>query len=536
MAKEKSYFQTIIEIFNKFSLQQRILVIGSFALTLILLILFIFIFNEPNYSTLYTNLAVEDAAKVVDYLNNQKIPYKLENDGQTVKVPKEKVYETRLELASKGIPNSGIIGYEIFDNNTMGMSDYIQKLNFKRALEGELTRTIMQQQGVEAARVHIVFPEKAIFKDEMKPPTASVVLKLNNNYELTQNNIMAISHLVANSIEGLTPEHVTIVDTKGRLLSQREEDNGFGVFTAKQYEIKNKVESYLADKAQTMLDNVLGFGNSMVKVNLDLDFNQVEKTMENYDPESQVAISEQTTKSENGGKSISDSSQTTNESTITNYEVNKSIERIVSGIGNIKRMTVAAVINDMPKEVKKGNKTETVNEPRSQDQLQKLEEIVRQSVGIDGTRNDQISIVSIPFENQNLELNEKEILPSDQFDKWQNIIILSVAFIGALFVLRSLMKKLKNEKIIIGTINPAQMSTENLAFETASTSLGNVQQKTISRKPKRQLIEVGDIDDEISDEAVQKKMKQDKIVNYVAKNPSEAAKLINLWLRENEFD
>lgn len=536
MAKEKSYFKTVAEIFNKFSLQQKIIILGSFILTLILLFLFIFIFNEPNYSILYTNLASEDAAKVIEFLNSEKIPYKLENEGRTIKVPKEKVYETRLELASKGIPNAGIVGYEIFDNNTMGMSDYVQKLNFKRALEGELTRTIMQQQGVEAARVHIVFPEKAIFKDEMKPPTASVVLKLNNNSQLSQNNIMAISHLVASSVEGLTPDKVTIVDTKGRLLSQNEDDNGIGVFTAKQYEIKNKVENYLAEKAQTMLDNVLGFGNSMVKVNIDLDFNQIEKTMENYDPESQVAISEQTTKSENGGKSISDSSQTTNESTITNYEVNKSIERIVSGVGNIKRMTVAAVINEIPKEVKKGNQTETVYEPRTQEQLLKLEEIIKQSVGIDVNRNDQISIVSIPFENQTLDLNEKEIIPANEFNKWQNTIILAVALIGALFVLRSLMKKLKNERIIIGTINPAQMSTDNLAFETASASLGNATQHKIPPKPKRPLIEVGDIDDEISDEAVQKKMKHDKIINYVAKNPSEAAKLINLWLRENEYD
>ena len=180
MEANKNSLGAVFNIFNKLSLQQRMLLGGILVFTIIILGFVIFIFNEPNYSKLYSNLAPEDASKAIEYLNTQKVPYKLENNGQDVLVPAENLYEMRLGLAAKGIPSSGIIGYELFDNNMMGMSEFMQKLNFKRALEGELSRTIMQQSGIEGARVHLVFPEKSIFKDEQKEPTASVVLKLNS--------------------------------------------------------------------------------------------------------------------------------------------------------------------------------------------------------------------------------------------------------------------------------------------------------------------------------------------------------------------
>ena len=238
MEANKNSLGAVFNIFNKLSLQQRMLLGGILVFTIIILGFVIFIFNEPNYSKLYSNLAPEDASKAIEYLNTQKVPYKLENNGQDVLVPAENLYEMRLGLAAKGIPSSGIIGYELFDNNMMGMSEFMQKLNFKRALEGELSRTIMQQSGIEGARVHLVFPEKSIFKDEQKEPTASVVLKLNSGYKLTNQNINAISNFVAASIEGLQPGKVAIIDTKGRLLSKQEDEEGLGISGSKQYVVE----------------------------------------------------------------------------------------------------------------------------------------------------------------------------------------------------------------------------------------------------------------------------------------------------------
>ena len=182
--------------------------------------------------------------------------------------------------------------------------------------------------------------------------------------------------------------------------------------------------------------------------------------MENFDPESQVAISEQTIKTNNQGKVKNDSTAQSNENTLTNYEISKTIEKVVSGSGNIKRLSVAAVINDIPKEVKNGNKTETVFEPRTQEQIKKLEEIIKNAVGLDLERNDQFSITNIPFE-----IKQIETIPEDpgstalpDADQWINLTFIIVAIVSSIFVLKNLMKRLKNERIVIGTINPDQFA------------------------------------------------------------------------------
>ena len=220
MDKAKDTYTALVSIFNKLSIQQR-LMLGGIAIVAVVLLLFIlFAFNEPNYTTLYSNLSPEEASKVVTHLNNSKIAYRLDDGGNTISVSKTDVYEVRLALAGKGIPSSGTIGYEVFDKNTIGMSEFMQKVNFKRALEGEISRTIIQQDGIENARVHIVSPEKSVFKDEQREATASVVLKLRAGLILSNNSIQAITNLVASSVEGMDPSNVTIIDNKGRLLSK----------------------------------------------------------------------------------------------------------------------------------------------------------------------------------------------------------------------------------------------------------------------------------------------------------------------------
>lgn len=562
MEQNKNYFTNILEIFNKLSMQQRMLIGGIVILTVALLIFVFFFLNEPGYSVLYSNLAPEDASKVVEHLNSSKIPFKLEDNGQTIKVPKEKVYETRLALAGKGIPSSGIVGYEIFDKNTMGMSDFMQKLNYKRALEGELARTIMQQSGIENARVHIVVPTKAVFKDEQKEPTASVVLKLSNGKELPNTSITAMQNLIAGSVEGLKPGKVTIVDSKGKLLSRESDDNVVLGASSKQYEIKGQVENYLASKAQSILDNVLGYGNAVVKVNADLDFNQVEKTMEAYDPETAVVISEQKVTSESGGKSVTDSNNVISQNATTNYEVSKTIQKVVESAGNVKRLTVAAVINGVTREVKKGDEVKKVNEPRTEEQIKKLEQIIRQSIGVDANRKDEVAVVSIPFEGQD-ENTTEEGGAFKKMDEISNLVLIIAAILGAMFILRSLMKRLKNEKILVGTVQYAGGDEGNLlAIAGASAGGGGAAMPggrvsaTIGapqmpgaravadgggvagqiKAKQRQLIELPEIQDEVSDEVILKKARTEKIVNYVGKNPVEAAKLINLWLREDEYE
>ncbi len=537
MDKGKNLYGSLVGIFTKLSFQQRLL-IGGLAIGSLIFIGFIFfMFNEPSYSTLYTNINQEDASQVIQYLRQEKIPYKITANGTTISVPKEKVYEVRLALAGKGIPSSGIIGYEIFDKNIIGMSEFVQKMNYKRALEGELARTIMQQSKIKAARVHIVIPEKTIFKSEEKSPSASVVLKLKSGASLTEGNITAIANLVSHSIEGLSPNDVTIIDSKGRMLSKAVDQSPLSVNGQKQFEIKSSIENYLTNKAQKILDKVVGYGNSDVQINVDLNFKQIERTLEAFDPESQVAISEQTSRSQSNGVSVSDSNAIVSENVTTNYEVSKTIEKVIEGAGNIKRITVAAVINGVRKEVKVGDKVEIVNEPRSEEQLKKLEMLIGKAVGLDNTRKDQISIVSIPFEEPSEdEFKDDGGFLNDNMQMMVNYILMILAIAGAGFVLKNLLKKLKEEKIIIGGLPYQDSAFGDLA--PAGGSTGGIAPPTFqpSAAKKKKFLEIGDLEDEISDEAAHRQMKQEKIVNYVAKNPSEAAKLINSWLREDEYE
>ncbi len=527
MEKNNSGVGAVLGIYNKLSVQQRLIIGGIIAATMLLFTLIIYLFNEPDYTTLYTNLAPEDASLVIEELNNQKIAYKIEDDGRTIRVPKEQVYEQRLSLAAKGIPSAGIIGYEIFDKSSLGMSEFMQKLNLKRALEGEIARTIMKQEGIDGARVHIVFPAKSLFREEEKVPTASVVLQLRGSYRFSDNNIHAISHLVSSSVEGLDPDKVTILDTRGRLLSKESgEKNAFKTGTM-QYEIKQSIENYLVSKAQTILDNVLGYGNAIVQIDAELNFDQVEKTMELFDPETQVVVSEQSVKTENVGASYSDSTAQFSENSTTNYEISKTVQRVIEGTGNINRLSIAAVINDVRKEVVNGDVTEVVFEQRNTDQMNKLEEIIKKAVGVDERRNDQFSIVNIPFETPKYDTEEiHEASPLGGFENWINLLLIFVAVGASIFLLKSLLTRLKNERIVVGTLSVDGYDSQDF------TGINTVEREihTIKQKKRRNILPVGDIEDEITDEAMQKKMQHEKISTYVAKNPSEAARLINSWL------
>lgn len=531
--------QALTGILGKLNPKQKIMLGVGVVVTVALLFVLMTILNEPTYSTLYSGLSQEDAGKVVEHLNSQKVLFKIDDNGQSIKVQREKVAELRLTLAGKGIPSSGVIGYEIFDKSTMGMSEFMQNLNYRRALEGEIARTIQHQEGISWAKVLIVMPKRTIFREEEKQPTASVVIKLKNNSTPSKENIQAIVNLMCGSVEGLQPAKVSVIDTKGRILSNDAEEGPMAFASAKQYEIKKSVENHLVQKAQAILDNVLGFGNAMVQVNADINFDQVEKTMTQFDPESQVVVSEGIAKTASNGRQQSDTTSAANENAVTNYEISKTVRNVVEGTGNIKRLSVATVINDIPREVKEGNKTKIVFDPRPADQIKKLEELVKNAVGIDPTRNDQFTIVNIPFETKVEETTtEAGMSALPDANEYINLVFILVAIVSSLFVLKSLMKRLKNEKIVIGTVSSGNYA---YASEPSSGSLpahgeskSNGTQQLLGQKKKKMLLPMGDIEDEISDDALAKKNQQERIVNYVTKNPMDAAKLINAWMHEDE--
>ncbi|MCX6138823.1 MAG: flagellar basal-body MS-ring/collar protein FliF [Ignavibacteriales bacterium] len=256
----------LASFFERLSLKQKLVLAGVTIGAVAGIIAMVTVVNRPAYGTLFGNLAAEDASKIVEKLKEKSVPYTLDDGGKTVLVPKQQIYELRLSLAAEGIPHSSVIGYEIFDRTNLGVSDFVQKINYRRALEGELARTILQLEEVEGARVHIVVPEKALFKEDEKQTTASVVLKLKSGKPLKRETIQGIGHLIASSVEGLETNNVTIVDSRGVLLSDNSQTNSLSALSSTQYELQQKVESYLTKKAQSILEGAVGNGNALVQV------------------------------------------------------------------------------------------------------------------------------------------------------------------------------------------------------------------------------------------------------------------------------
>src|SRR5512138_18325 len=210
----------LIEPFMVLSPGKRMLIAGVAFLSVMAFAVLIFVANRTDYRPLFANLTSEDAGEIVKKLKEQKVPYQISSDGKALMVPADKVYELRLSLASDGLPQGGGVGFEIFDRKNFGVTEFVQKLNYQRALQGELSRTITQLAGVEQARVHLTIPEKSLFKENEKPATASVVLKMKSNRTLRESDVQGIVHLVASSVEGMDPDHVSVLDGRGKILSK----------------------------------------------------------------------------------------------------------------------------------------------------------------------------------------------------------------------------------------------------------------------------------------------------------------------------
>ena len=470
--------------------------------------------SKPSYGVLFSNLNEQDASKIVQVLKEKTVPFTLDDNGKSILVPKDKLYELRLDMASAGLPNSSIIGYEIFDRTNLGISDFVQKINYRRALEGELARTILNLNEVEGVRVHIVTPEKTLFKEDEKQTTASVVLKLKSGKPLKRDAAQGISHLVASSVEGLDASNVTILDTRGNVLSETNKSNSLAGMTSTQYELQQKVENYLAHKAQAMMDGALGMGNSIVQINAELDFRQVERNLEQFDSENPTIRSEQTTEE----KTILRDSlpPSTRSNSVTNYEISKTVEHIVENVGNIKRLSVAAIVNDkaVTKEVDGVKNIEYKG--RTPEEMDRLTEIVKSSVGFNPLRNDDISVVNMPFDT----MNEQLLVTDEQSpEQWNDIavkVVLLLAMGAAIFIIRSLLNRLKFK-----VIEPEDVVWGN----RISGELGQ-------GSPQNKKIHLPSMEDEVPVEVALKTERRIQIQEYVKKQPDEASRLIKVWLSE----
>ncbi|TNE36336.1 MAG: flagellar M-ring protein FliF [Alphaproteobacteria bacterium] len=397
----------------------RVLILGGVSVGLIALIMLMASrISTPDYSLLYGGLEPSDSAAIVSKLESENIPYQISDDGRNVMVPQDQVARVRLSMAQAGLPNGGSVGYEIFDkSDTFGTTNFVQNVNYVRALEGELARTIRALNNVAAARVHLVLPKREVFSRDKRQASASIVLKLRG--ALSADQISAVQHLTAAAVPALTPSHISIVDDKGNLLARGDGKETPGSGAVSQTAVKRVAyENHVKGQIEQLLEKSLGQGNVRAEVSAVMDFDQKTVHSETYDPDSQVVRSSQSVEennssnegtppdtavsvasnlpdanANNGSGTNSKNTSSRTEETV-NYEISKTVTTEVQESGAVRRLTVAVLVNGRSEAAADGSQT---YKALSQDELDQVGRLVKSAIGYNEERGDVVEVVNMPF-------------------------------------------------------------------------------------------------------------------------------------------
>ncbi|MEW6569725.1 MAG: flagellar basal-body MS-ring/collar protein FliF [Nitrospirota bacterium] len=467
--------------------------------------------QKADYQLLYSNVSEEDTGLIIQKLNELKVPYKM--SGGNIMVPSNKVYEVRLQLAGQGLPQGGGVGFELFDKTSFTMTDFVQKLNYRRALQGELARTIRSLSEVEQCRVHLAVPEKSLFTREDERPKASVLVKLRQGRRLSHGQVQGIVHLVSSSVEGLDPKDVAVVDSQGEMLTAAVHEN-LGM-TSSQLGYQRNIERDLENRVVNILEPIVGKNKVKAKVTAEIDFTKIEKTEERFDPDSQVARSEQKIieKTVNGnrggvpgvssnlpGKSATPiatfQGQSEKKSETINYEISRITSHIISASGEIKRQSVVVLV-DGTYTAQEGSK-EKKYIPRSAEEMTQFEDMVKKAVGFREVRGDEVRVSNMPFETvpqEELSESKREIIPL-VITGAKYLVPVLVLILLFFFVIKPLVKAL--------TSSPLQQPHLSLPKTVAEI------EKTLEIPGKQGM----------------------DIIEWTKTNPKEATNLIKGWLEE----
>jgi flagellar M-ring protein FliF len=372
-----------------------------------------------RYGVLYSNLAREDAAAVVSALAERQVPYRLGAGGSIIEVPSSRVDEMRLELAAEGLPPGGGVGFEIFDRPAFGLSDFVQNVNYRRALERELARTIQSLDAVHSARVHLALPPESVFADETREPSASVVVRLKSGEALSTGRVRAIAHLVASGVEGLRADNVSVIDGDGHMLTDGQETDS--AMSASQLASKQAMERAIEATLVSILEPIVGGGKVRARATVELDQTRVERTSETYDPDVAVVRSEQKSKTkqgsggagggipgtasnlpgEEGGDVLAATTAGSESQTSrTNFELNRTVSTVAEPAGRLARQSVAVVVDHAaavdPAATADGGAAPE-RQPRSEEEMRQITDIVRAAAGIDESRGDVLIVENVAF-------------------------------------------------------------------------------------------------------------------------------------------
>ncbi|WP_243362080.1 flagellar basal-body MS-ring/collar protein FliF [Fundidesulfovibrio terrae] len=412
----KSLWDQATRFWSARTMAQRILFAGVAVSVVAAFVLMVLWFNQPDYKVLFTKLAQDDANRVMEMLKANKTPFKLEDGGQTILVPADQVSETRIKVAGEGKLRGAGLGYEIFDETKVGQTDFVQRINYQRALQGELARTISEFPAVDKARVHLVLPAKSLFIEEQRKSSASVVLTLKPGAKLEQKQIQGIVNFVAMSVEGLDPSRVTITDTAGKIVYQAKDGGSIDGLTNTQFDFRNNYQQNIERKIEELLTPIVGGGKSIAKVSASLDFSQRVTKRQSFDPNKTVVRSETREESSTNQKANVDGSvpetnfrgdgfsgtqnkvDQSQEKRITNYEIDAEQQEIVAPSGELQRLSVAVIVDY----IQDPNSKEPKFIPRPAEEIERIKQAVSSAVGIDLKRGDTIEVSSMSFGEREL--------------------------------------------------------------------------------------------------------------------------------------
>jgi flagellar M-ring protein FliF len=542
--------EQLLEGLQRFGIGRLAAIIGvSAGVAAALFALVLNVGAEPK-ALLYANLDLKEASSISQALDQAGIKYEAKGDGSTIMVARDKVASTRLMLSSKGLPTSGSVGYEIFDNTSaLGQTDFVQNLNRQRALEGELARTIRSLDGVTFARVQLVLPKRQMFEEEAEQPTASVVIGVAGR-QPSPDQVRALQNLVAGAVPNLKPDRVTIVDQNSRLLGGGDGEAAAGQAADDQ---RSATEEKIRKQIKELVEGVVGPGKARVQVTADVDMSQVTTQEEKYDPDGQVVRSTQTTE-ENAKQNQPDTSgqasasanvpgtpgansTSTNASAsgrteeTTNYEISKTTKTTVEAPGAIKKLSIAVAVDGVTAPGAKGQPGAYT--PRTAQEMQYIEQLVRSAAGYDASRGDQVSVINVRFDRdaaaEGVTAAGSKMFDFDKNDLMRGGELLVAAIVAALiifFVVRPLLSA-AGGGAAGGVRMLAAGSGGGLAQLTHDPQTGEMRAlPNLPPSEVEQRIDIAKIEGQVRASSVK------SVSDFVDKHPEESVSILRSWLHE----
>ena len=555
----------IVEQFSRFGAAR---LAAMLAVTLALVGFFGFVMlrmSQPAMSVLFSDLSQQDVSAILKDLDTRGVKYELRADGQTILVDKTVVPRLRLDLASKGIPAGGGVGYEIFDKgDAFSSTSFVQNINHLRALEGELSRTIRSISRVQAARVHLVIPEKRLFERDREPPRASIALKLAGDLDAAQ--VRAVRHLVSSAVDGLKPERVSIVDERGRLLADgAQSDNGVAGLGIEERQIG--IEKRLKLQIEDIVASIVGHGRARVQVSAALDSNRIESRSETFDPESRVVRSSQnrteaSTTTEGGGAvsvgnelpgaqqgqggnaAPKDATQKNEE--VVNYEISRTTRTEVLEGGRVKKLSVAVLVDGTYARAPNG---EVTYQPRTNEELERIGQLVRTAVGFDDGRGDKIEVVNLRFAEAPpavTDLVEQSLMQQllsftkEDLVRFAELGVISLlTLIVLMVVVRPLLKQALAPEIGAAARALPMFMRNGVAIAASDTTGDPAGSRTLAavgesdpvhvEMPSERMLAVAQIKGQLKAQSVE------KIGKMVSQNPADSVAVLRTWIHEKSL-